>query len=66
MSAGLDVKELAEFLGIDEVSIDAHTEAERGVHFEGSAEFPNGQQGSIVLSTIKGLRLGSVTLSRVS
>ena len=35
MPAGLDVEELAELLDIDEVSVDAHADAERSVHFEG-------------------------------
>lgn len=34
MSVSLDVEETAQLIGVDEVSVDAHTEAERGVHFE--------------------------------
>jgi hypothetical protein len=32
---GLGIEELAELLNIDEVSIDAHTEAKWRVHFDG-------------------------------
>ena len=47
MSVGLGVEKLAEFLNVDEVSIDTHTKAEWSVHFEGQPML-NRQRGSFV------------------
>ena len=60
MSVRLDVEKLAEFLDIDKVSIDAHADAKRCVHFEGQLNLPNGSMGLVRRCTVKGLRLGSV------
>lgn len=35
MPAGLDIEKFAEFLDVDEISIDAHTKAKWSVHFDG-------------------------------
>jgi hypothetical protein len=48
VSVGLGVEELAEFLNVKEVSIDAHTEAKWSVHFEGQLML-NRQQSSFVV-----------------
>jgi hypothetical protein len=65
VSVGLGVEELAEFLNVDEVSIDAHTKAKWSVHFEGQPML-NKQRGVVRRHTVKGLRFASVMSEIVS
>ena len=49
--AGLDVEELAELLDVDEVSVNAHADAERSVHFEGVSwisKWADGEEAGVV------------------
>ena len=68
--AGLDVEELAQLVDVDEVSVDAHADAERSVHFEGGQLYFHADRwrcrarSSSGCRTVKGLRLGPVMCGR--